>query len=141
LITIQQTGTAYGDDVNLAGGNVALATMPVPYGIGELYANTIEGTELKAFYTDTSFTEKWIPPFTDKFYIFQTSKNYDPNDTGKYSAHPYYCAKFDGNGQIIEQALYDPNSQTAWIGLNIANTGPIPITNYSYNIYYEEPTP
>lgn len=138
-ITIQQTGTPYGDDVNLAGGNLALATVPITYGVGELYANTVEGTELRAFYTDTSFTEKWIPPFPEKFYIFQTSKNYDPNDTGKYSAHPYYCAKFNSEGQIIEQALYTPNSQTAWVGLNIANTGPIPITNYSYNIYYEEP--
>ena len=123
----------------LAGGNLRVRTAISNETTGALYANTIEGTEIKRFYTDTNFTQKWLPPVADRFYNFITTKSYDPDATLKYTDQPFYCAKFNSEGEVIEQIAPTPNSQTAWIGQNSANSGPLPITNYSYNLYYEAP--
>lgn len=136
-ITIQLNPTpTYPAVPSLAGGELQLRTEIGNEDVGALYANTAEGTELKRFYTDAGFTQKWIPPFADKFYVFQTIKNYAPNKPTKFSEYPYYCARFNSSGEVIEQIPYVPNSQTAWKG------GTSPTTdffNYGYNIYYEEP--
>jgi len=137
VITVQFV-SPIASTVDLAGGNLRLDTVSPNSSLGVLYANTEEGTEVRRFYTDAGLTQKWVPPFADRFYIFQTSKNYDPDTTGKYSAYPYYCAKFNSDGEVIDQIAPAPNSQTAWIGQNEENTLPLPIANYSYNIYYEE---
>ena len=122
---------------SLSGGKLELrAINDNPATIGVVYANTIEGTEVRRFYTDEAFTQKWIPPFAERFYVFQTTKNYDPNATTKFTAYPFYCAEFNSEGEVIEQVLYTPNSQTAWKG------GQAPLAtlfNYGYNMYYEEP--
>jgi len=138
-IALQLIGTFSGTGGSLAGGNLNIETESGNESLGALYANTIEGTEIKRFYTDTNFTQKWIPPVADKFYVFRTTKNYDPNGTGKYTDYPYFCARFDGEGEIVEQVAPGANSQTAWFGQNPANSGLLPITNYSYNVYYETP--
>lgn len=132
---------------NLAGGNINVGTVTQtdPPSVGKLYANTEEGTEIKRFYTDSAFTQKWIPPVADRFYNFQTSKDYNPNNiifgtSGalRYSKYPYYSAKFNAEGEVIEQVVPTPNVQTSWEGQNDANTALItPVQNYSYNMYYE----
>ena len=121
---------------SLTGGNLALITQPFNETTGALYANTVEGTEVRRFYTDTAFTQKWIPPFANRFYVFQTTKDYDPDDTDEFTNYPYYCAKFNSEGEVIEQVLYNPNSQTAWAG---GTSTPNTFFNYGYNMYYEEP--
>jgi hypothetical protein len=119
---------------------------------GVLYANTEEGTEVKRFYTDDEFTNKWTPPIANRFYVFQTSKSYNVNDTAftsgpfigqlKYTKFPYYCAQFNEEGEVIEQITGLFDSQTAWDGLNDVNSGLVGEDNYAYNIlYYEEPFP
>lgn len=138
-IALQLISPFAGTPGSLAGGNLNIETASGNESLGALYANTIEGTEIKRFYTDTNFTEKWIPPVPNRFYVFRTTKNYDPDATDKYTATPFYCAKFDADGEVIEQIIPTPNSQTAWVGQNNANSGPLPITNYSYNVYYEAP--
>ena len=141
-ITIQLDFPPYlGPLVSLIGGNLAVATQGFNGALGKLYANTIEGTEIKQFYTDAAFTQKWVPPVANRFYVFQTSKNYNPEGATfpplKYSEYPYYCARFDGNGKVIEQLGETPDMQTAWVGQNAPNTAVIPIDNYSYNVFYD----
>jgi len=140
-----------GPTTNLAGKNVDFfgGDQGIGFPFGPLYANTIEGTEVKRLYTDPGLSQKWVPPFKDRFYVFQTAKDYNPNDamftTGpsagqfKYTKFPYYCAKFNEDGEMVNQTSPDPDSQTAWVGQNEDNLATLPIANYSYNIYYEEP--
>ena len=119
---------------SLAGGNVRLETVPNNETVGVLYANVKEGTELKRFYTDDTFTQAWIPPFPERFYVFQTTKDYDPQNINRVTDFPFYCAKFDAFGEVIEQLSTTPNSQTAWdIGVP---ADPNSIFNASYNISY-----
>ena len=132
IIQVQLTSPHSGGSINLVGKTANfVVTAGIGAGFGPLYANTIEGTEVKRFYTDSGLSQKWIPPFANKFYVFQTAKNYDPNDTGEFSAFPYYCAEFNNEGEMKNQISPDPDSQTAWGGATLAN--------HSYNIYYEEP--
>jgi len=145
-----QLNDSYGGPsaANLAGENASfeMIYLPIPTK-GVLYANTEEGTEVKRFYTDAAFTNKWIPPIPDRFYIFQTTKDYNPGNvifgvSGplKYTKFPYYCAQFNEEGEVIEQTTGLFDSQTAWDGMDEVNTGLIGIENYAYNIlYYEEP--
>jgi hypothetical protein len=146
FMEIPYTGTT----TNLAGKNVQFyGGGTIGAGFGPLYANTIEGTEVKRFYTNPEFTQKWIPPFANKFYVFQTEKDYNPGNVEftsgdsagqlKYTKFPYYCAEFNEEGEVIGKPVGTPNSQTAWVGQNQTNTDTLPIDNYSYNIYYEEP--
>ena len=134
---------------SLVGGNISFTTNipfidPAPGFPGVLYANTEEGTEIKRFYKDTAFTQKWIPPVANRYYNFITEKDYNPGNAAfaggalRYTKYPYYCAEFDENGEVKDQVIPDPNSQTAWQGQNQANTPPpLDINNYSYNLYYE----
>jgi hypothetical protein len=136
-LTIQLNEQSFPTARSLSGGTLRLRAINTnPPTIGVLYANTIEGTEIKRFYTDPDFTEKWIPPFANRYYVFQTVKNYAPNKPSKFSDYPYYCALFNGNGEVVEQVT-GPNSQTAWKGGTGSNP-PISL-NYGYNMYYEEP--
>ena len=143
-IALQLLSPYSGTPGSLAGGNLNVETESNNLTTGALYANTVEGTEIKRFYKDAAFTQKWIPPVADRFYNFITSKNYNPGSITfgpfgplRYSEYPYYCAKFNADGEVIAQIVPDPNVQTAWIGQNDANTAPLPIDNYSYNVYYE----
>jgi hypothetical protein len=134
---------------SLVGGNISFTTNipfidPSPAFPGVLYANTEEGTEIKRFYKDAAFTQKWIPPVANKFYNFITEKDYNPGNAAfaggalRYTKYPYYSAFFNADGEVIDQTIPDPNVQTAWEGQNQANTPPpLPIDNYSYNLYYE----
>ena len=134
---------------SLVGGDISFTTNipfidPSPIFPGVLYANTEEGTEIKRFYKDAAFTQKWIPPVADRYYNFITEKDYNPGNAAfaggalRYTKYPYYCAEFDENGEVKDQVIPDPNSQTAWQGQNQANTPPpLDINNYSYNLYYE----
>jgi hypothetical protein len=125
--------------------NLGVATQGSNETIGVLYANTEEGTEIKRFFTDSSLTTRWTPPVANKWYNFLTEKSYNiyqsefgPGDL-KYSEFPFYCARINENGEVIEQLVPTPNVQTAWSGQNIANSASIPIENYSYNVLYNEP--
>jgi hypothetical protein len=133
---------------SLAGYNIEFSTSLSNLTTGILYANTEEGTEIKRFYTDSSFTQKWIPPVANKFYNFTTSKDYNPGNVTfssgpfagqlRYSKYPYYCAKFTADGEVIDQIAPIPNIETSWEGQNISNSGLIvPVQNYSYNLYYQ----
>ena len=133
-IAIQLYSTWSGGTVSLINGYINAATASGYETDGPLYANTIEGSEIKALYTDSGMTQKWIPPVADRFYIIQTSKSYDPGNTGEYTDKPYFCIKVNSEGEIIEQIPYTPDSQTAW-----AKPSSGTLTNYSYNIFYEEP--
>ena len=124
---------------SLAGKNLRLITEGILEEKGRLYANTEEGTEIKRFYTDPGFTLKWIPPVADRYYNFITVKNYSPDGISFYSEYPYYCAKINGVGEVIDVPPQVPNVQTAWTGQNNANTQQEPIKNYSYNVLYESP--
>ena len=152
IIQVQLTSPHIGGTINLVGKTANfVVTAGIGAGFGPLYANTIEGTEVKRFYTDPGFTQKWIPPFAGEFYVFQTEKDYNPGNVEftsgdsagqlKYTKFPYYCAQFNGEGEVMEQVgiTNPPDSQTAWVGQNENNTDTLPITNYRYNIYYEEP--
>lgn len=132
-IAIQLYATWSGGTVSLVNGYVNAATASSYETDGTLYANTEEGTEIKALYTDSLMTEKWIPPVADRFYVIQTSKDYDPGATGAYTNNPYYCVKVNNEGKVIEQIPYTPDSQTAW-----AKPASGTLTNYGYNIFYEE---
>jgi hypothetical protein len=124
--------------------NIPFIDPPTPGFPGVLYANTEEGTEIKRFYKDANFTQKWIPPVANRYYNFITEKDYNPGDATfgvggalRYTKYPYYCAEFDENGEVKDQTIPYPNSQTAWEGQNQANTPPpLAIENYSYNLYY-----
>ena len=145
-LSFPYSGGTTGD---LTGGNIAVSTVtqtvPIPT-IGALYANTEEGTEIKRFYTDSGFTQKWIPPVPDRWYNFQTSKNYNPGAVTfpsfgsplRYTECPYYSAYFNAEGEVINQIAPQPNVQTAWIGQNDANTLNDTYKNYSYNVFYEQ---
>jgi hypothetical protein len=147
-ITIQlNSGWPWPLITSLAGKNLRLVTGGNSL-TGVLYANTEEGTEIKRFYTDEALTTKWIPPVAGRYYNFITEKDYNPLDSTfgglypgvlKYSKFPYYCARINENGEVMEQVAPQPNVQTAWEGQNTANTAPKPIQNYSYNVLYVEP--
>ena len=145
-ISVQLSSIYLGPPLNLATENASFVFayyyngLVVPTGI--LYANTEEGTEVKRFYTDNLFTDKWIPPVPNRFYVFQTTKNYNPGavvyNVGpyagqlKYTEFPFYCAMFNEDGEVIEQTTGYFDSETAWGGVTLAN--------HAYNIlYYEEP--
>jgi hypothetical protein len=141
-IALQLDSPFSGTPGSLAGYNIRFFTAGLNLTTGVLYANTEEGTEIKGLYIDSGFTQKWIPPVADKFYNFVTSKNYNPfgiNFGGmtplRYSEYPFYCAKFSAEGEVIGQIAPIPNTQTAWVGQNNANSTNIPIDNYSYNIF------
>ena len=142
IIKVQLYGPYSGSSINLVGKTANfIVTEGIGTAFGPLYANTIEGTEIKRFYTDPGLTQKWIPPFANRFYVFKTAKDYNPNDATldpppippplRYTKFPYYCAKFNEDGEMVNQISPIPDSQTAWGGTALAN--------YSYNIYYEEP--
>ena len=154
-ISVQLLGIP-GPAYNLAGTNVSFGFNfiydPLFPTVGTLYANTEEGTEVKRFYTDINLSNKWIPPVPNRFYVFQTTKNYNPGqviwpngpNAGvlKYTEFPFYCAEFNEDGEVIEQTVQSGyfDSQTAWIGMANDQNNPLPIDNYAYNIlYYEEP--
>jgi hypothetical protein len=143
-ITIQLANPWISGNMSLIGKNLQLITEGNSLTC-RLYANTEEGTEIKRFYTDSNFTQKWIPPVANRYYNFITSKNYNPDGAEfvggalKYSEFPYYCAFINGEGEVVNQPTPAPNIQTAWIGQNTANTAPMIITNYSYNVLYTEP--
>jgi hypothetical protein len=131
---------------SLAGGNIGFFTvgLPITLTTGVLYANTEEGTEVKRFYKNSAFTQKWIPPVPNKFYNFATSKNYNPGGVTfgpsgslRYTEYPYYSAFFTADGEVVGQTIPTPNVQTAWIGQDNSNASNIPDANYSYNLYYE----
>ncbi|MFY8169768.1 MAG: hypothetical protein ACOVK2_01490 [Candidatus Fonsibacter sp.] len=144
-ITIQLSYPWYSGTMSLIGKNLQLFTGGNST-TGRLYANTIEGTETKRFYTDAAFTQKWIPPVADRYYNFITTKDYNPGDITfgggssvlRYSKFPYYCALINEEGEVVEQTVPTPNVQTAWDGQNAPQTAPLGIANYSYNLYYEE---
>ena len=143
-ITIQLANPWTSGNMSLIGKNLQLITGGNSL-TGRLYANTEEGTEIKRFYTDSNFTQKWIPPVANRYYNFITSKNYNPDEAEfvggdlKYSEFPYYCAFINGEGEVVNQSAPAPNVQTAWIGQNPANTAPELLENYSYNVLYTEP--
>ena len=139
-----------GPSGNFASGNIAVSTssgnVTIP-AVGVLYANTEEGTEIKRFYTDSNFTTKWIPPVGNRWYNFQTSKDYNPGGVTfplfgsplRYSQCPYYSAFFNAAGEVIDQIAPTPNVQTSWEGQNNTNNALItPVENYSYNVFYEQ---
>lgn len=147
-ITLQLDNTP-STPYSLIGGNLAVGTVGANEELGRLYVNTEEGTEIKSFYTDAEFTQKWIPPVAGKFYNFITTKDYNPQDivfttgpdtgTYKYSKYPFYCAKVNANGEVMPQIVPIPNVQTAWLGQDAANTISTGLVNYNYNVYYTSP--
>jgi len=148
-ITLQLDNTPL-SSYSLIGANLGVSTIGANETLGRLYVNTEEGTEIKRFYTDAAFTQKWIPPVAGKFYNFITTKNYNPDgivfppsspSSGilKYSSFPFYCARVNAEGEVIPQTAPTPNVQTAWIGQNTANTASIGFDNYNYNVYYTSP--
>ena len=146
IIALELNAPFSGTPGSLIGGNISFTTvgLPITLTTGVLYANTIEGTEVKRFYTDSAFTQKWIPPVPNKFYNFVTSKNYNPgavtfgpSGSLRYTEYPYYSALFNADGEVIDQTIPTPNVQTAWIGQDNSNASNIPDANYSYNLYYE----
>jgi len=148
VITLQLNSFFTGTGGPLAGGSISFETalQTSPPTIGVLYANTEEGTEIKRFYTDSAFTQKWIPPVPNKWYNFQTSKNYNPGGVTfglfgsplRYTEYPYYSAFFNADGEVIDQIAPEPNVETAWIGQNNNNDANIDEANYSYNVLYEQ---
>ena len=134
-IAIQLNSAWSSGTTNLASKYLNFSTSGSYLTDGELYANTIEGTEIKAFYTDALMTQKWIPPVADRFYIVQTTKNYDPGATGFFTEYPWFCVKINADGELIEQIPYTPDSQTAW---EKGAPSSLPLANYGYNIFYEE---
>jgi hypothetical protein len=148
IITLQLSSPFSGTAGPLAGGNISFETalQTSPPTIGVLYANTEEGTEIKRFYTDSAFTQKWVPPVPNKFYNFQTSKNYNPGGVTfglvgsplRYTEYPYYSAYFNEDGEVVDRVAPEPNVQTAWTGQNNNNNANISEANYSYNVLYEQ---
>ena len=130
-IAIQLPSVYSGSTFNIAGGNISFNVAGGSVGI--LYSNTIEGSEIKSFYTDEYLTIKWTPPVPSRYYIFTTDKDYNPTDNANYTKYPYFCAQIDSNGMVIPQVGTTPDAQTAW-----ANGISPTLNNYGYNIYYDE---
>lgn len=134
-ITLQLNSVWGGATTTLAGGHADFTTDSPNETLGKLYSNTEEGTEVRRFYTDSGLTQKWIPPVENRYYVFRTNKNYDPDNTGDYTDYPFFCAQVNSDGEVISQVAPVPNSQTAW-------DGPLaPIANYNWNIYYKDTPP
>ncbi len=118
---------------SLNGYSISFTTIGSNSTLGKIYSSTKEGTEIKRLYKDAGLTQKWIPPVPDRYYVFRTNTDYDPGDAGDYTKYPFFSAKINADGEVIPQPGSVPNIQTAWDGPTTTS-----LTNYSWNIYYEE---
>ena len=135
IVKIQLNSAWGGANQDIAGGNIQF-TAGAGAGVGMLYSNTMEGTELKRLYTDAALTTKWIPPVANRFYILQMDSpegtDYNPSNNAAYTNYPYFCAQINANGLVMSNPIgFDV--QTAW-----TNAIGGPLNNYGYNIFYNE---
>ena len=97
---------------------------------GTLYATTDLATHVKKFYINSGLTQEWNPPVANKFYNFwQPAKSYNTPGTSGPSKKPFFCAKINANGEVIELAAPANTVQTAW-----QRTGSAAYINYGRNI-------
>ena len=115
-------------DPLLVGDSIRFFTDGGMYGI--LYSDSSEGTGVRQFYKDSLLTEIWSPPVANRFYNFWagTAKDYSDNDPG-VTNNPYFCAKIDANGKVVNQIYPSYNVQTA--ALNSSNV----VVNLGRNVY------
>ena len=81
------------------------------YGI--LYSDSSEGTGVKQFYKDSALTQIWEPPVANRFYNFWAGPDKDYNDNDTVTNNPYFCAKIDTNGKVVDQIYPAYNVQTS----------------------------
>lgn len=134
-----QLFTAYtgSTPVDLSGYKFKFETSNVPETLGEVYSATKEGTEIKRLYKDNLLTQKWIPPVANNYYVFRvnpSTNDYDPSDNGDYTKYPFFCAKINASGEVVNETGTIPNVQTAWQGPTDSS-----LVNRSFNILYDEP--
>jgi hypothetical protein len=99
-----------GDTINISdGGNTEH---------GVVYSISSEGTGVRQFYVDSALTEVWIPPVANRFYNFWAGLSKDYNDGDSVTNHPFFCAKFDENGSVVEQITPAFDVQTYANGAN-----------------------
>ena len=114
--------------IPIVSDTITFSTENVLHGI--LYSDSSEGTGVKQFYKDSLLTEIWSPPVANRFYNFWagTAKDYSDNDPG-VTNNPYFCAKIDANGKVVNQIYPSYNVQTA--ALNSSNA----VVNMGRNVY------
>ena len=83
-------------------------------GLGVVYAPSVNPMNVKQFFTDTALSTPWFPPVADKIYNFQSAIDFGTGagymqlqNTGfiKNTQFPYFSAKFDINGKVIQQPV------------------------------------
>lgn len=127
-------------DATVASGATTTFSYPIDGIRGSVWATTNNGIHVGQFYADSEFTNTWIPPLADKFYLFQ-NKNRNYNEGDVYSADPpvtnkpLYSAKFDSAGKVVELPITEYTVQTAWA------EDPDPLTNLGRNLYQNVVTP
>ena len=89
----------------------------IPLSLGEVWADTNNGTHVKQFYLTSDLSDAWIPPVADKFYIFQNAtRDYSTGVT--YSLmpaptdKPFFSAQFNSVGNVLPQTAPAYNVQT-----------------------------
>ena len=98
---------------------------------GTLYASTNLATHVKKFYINPELTQEWNPPVANKFYNFwQPVRPYAiPQASGAGFNKPFFSAKINANGEIVELTPPANTIQTAW-----RKTGGSVLVNYGRNI-------
>lgn len=95
------------------GNSISFFTDNTLHGI--LYSDSSEGTGVKQFYKDSALTQIWEPPVANRFYNFWAGpdKHYNIDDSDTVTDNPYFCAKFDATGKVVNQIYPAYNVQTA----------------------------
>ncbi len=103
-------------DPLVVSNSISFFTDNVLHGI--LYSDSSEGTGVRQFYKDINLTEIWEPPVANRFYNFWAGpdKHYNIDDSDDVTDNPYFCAKFNAAGKVVNQIYPYYNVQTAAIG-------------------------
>jgi hypothetical protein len=127
-IALQPNGI-YTPVPNLEDYKLTFETQPVNESLGELFANTEDGINIKQFFTDSILSTPWIPPVADKYYIMRSDKSYS-NNNAVVSEDAYFIFRVDENGTVIEAV----NSNTVQTNYEVDGDA----NNYYRNLEYDE---
>jgi hypothetical protein len=108
-----------------------------------VYADTPEGTEVRQFYIDSNFTEKWEPPIANKFYTFKRKDGgYNIGDSGvssemrKITNSPLFKATFNSTGKVVgSTGFWTSSSIYSTTNFFPNNFNPIPVVMTGWRNY------
>jgi hypothetical protein len=114
---------------NLENYKLTFSTLNVNESIGELFANTEDGINVKQFFIDSALSTPWFPPIANAYYIMRSDKSYSNNNT-IVSEDAYFIFRIDENGTVIEAI----NSNTVQTNYEIDGDA----NNYYRNLEYNQ---